>query len=143
MSPPLSSTINPRTDLQEIIQGTNKNMPVLLQDKCKFSLLGYYESDFSGNEQLERLGQDKNKHMNFTSDGHHLKRCTNNHGRWSCGWLKVDVLLEQGRLAALGNMWIKIVYGLPETIDRKVSVFPKLVHLHWNRETTFPLDLHM
>ncbi|KAG8372039.1 hypothetical protein BUALT_Bualt12G0025200 [Buddleja alternifolia] len=139
----LSFTISHNSDLQEILQRTNKNMPALLQDKCKFSLLGYYEADFSGNSQLVRSRNDKNKHCNLTSNRRHLNKCTSNHGSPSCGCPKLDGLSEQFRLDALENMWIKLVYDLSETIDGQVDVFPKLDHIHWTGETMFHLDLHV
>ncbi|KAL0316783.1 UNVERIFIED_CONTAM: Phosphatidylinositol N-acetylglucosaminyltransferase subunit Q [Sesamum radiatum] len=102
----LTSSITSRSDLQEIIRGTNKKMPAVLQDKRNFTLLGYLEADFSGNTQLVRI-------------------------------------LEEDRLAALGNMWIKLVYGLSKTMDGRVLLIPKLDHLHLNSEIMSDLDPHV
>lgn len=117
-------------------------MPALLQDKSEFSLLGYFEADFSGKSQLARCGNDKNKDMNSISD-QSLNTCMSNHGGWSCGCAKHDGISEQGRLAAPENMWIKLVYVLSETMDGRVLVVPKLDHLHLNSETMSHLDLHV
>ncbi|KAL2228198.1 UNVERIFIED_CONTAM: Phosphatidylinositol N-acetylglucosaminyltransferase subunit Q [Sesamum indicum] len=140
----LTSSITSRSDLQEILHGTNKKMPALLQDKGNFSLLGYLEADFSGNTQLVRFGNDKNKCTNLTSD-QSLNTFTSNHGNWnwSCGCPKHDGISEEDRLAALENMWIKLVYGLSKTLDGRVLLIPKLDHLHLNSEIMSDLDPHV
>ncbi|KAK4432092.1 Phosphatidylinositol N-acetylglucosaminyltransferase subunit Q [Sesamum alatum] len=140
----LTSSITSRSDLQEILQGTNKKMPAFLQDKRNLSLLGYLEADFSGNTQLVRLGNDKNKYTNLTSD-QSPKRFTSNRGNWnwSCGCSKHDGILEEDGIVALENMWIKLVCGLSKTMDGRVLLIPKLDHLHLNSEITSDLDLHV
>ncbi|KAL0334339.1 UNVERIFIED_CONTAM: Phosphatidylinositol N-acetylglucosaminyltransferase subunit Q [Sesamum angustifolium] len=140
----LTSSITSRSDLQEIIRGTNKKMPAVLQDKRNFTLLGYLEADFSGNTQLVRFGNDKNKYTNLTSD-QSLNTFASNQGNWnwSCGCPKHDRILEEDRLAALENMWIKLVYGLSKTMDGRVLLIPKLDHLHLNSEIMFDLDPHV
>ncbi|KAK6127270.1 hypothetical protein DH2020_038996 [Rehmannia glutinosa] len=138
--PELTSSVDPRLDLQEILQRTNKNMPAL-QDKSKFCQLGYCEADLSGNGGLVKCGNGKNNCINLTSD-QHLNTCTD-HGSWSCGCPKHDSIFGQGRIAGLENMWIKLAYGLSETMDGRVLVIPKLDHLHFNSETMSHLDLHV
>ncbi|KAL0337924.1 UNVERIFIED_CONTAM: Phosphatidylinositol N-acetylglucosaminyltransferase subunit Q [Sesamum calycinum] len=51
-------------------------------------------------------------------------------------------ILEEDRLAALENMWIKLVYGLSKTMDGRVLLIPKLDHLHLNSEIMSDLDPH-
>ncbi|KAL8467574.1 hypothetical protein ACS0TY_030992 [Phlomoides rotata] len=138
----LSSSLNSGLDLLEILQEANKNMPALLQDKCNISLLGYFEADFSGNRELIKCGNDRNNYMNSTSD-QHLNTCMHNNGSWSCGCPRHDGLVEQSRLAALRNMWIKLVYSLSDPTDGRVLIIPKLDHLHLNHETIALLDLHV
>lgn len=128
--------------IKEILQGANKNMPSLLQDKCKISLLGYFEASFNGNRELIKCGNDRNNYMNSTSD-RHLNTCMNNNGNWSCGCPRHDGIVEQSRFAALRNMWIKLVYSHSDTTDGRALVIPKLDHLHLNHETIALLDLHV
>ncbi|KAK6151322.1 hypothetical protein DH2020_013957 [Rehmannia glutinosa] len=138
--PELTSSVDPRLDLQEILQRTNKNMPAL-QDKNKFCQLGYCEADLSGNSGLVKWGNGENNCINLTSD-QHLNACTD-HGSWSCGCPKHDSIFGQGRIAGLENMWIKLAYGLSETMDGRVLAIPILDHLHLNSETMSHLDLHV
>ncbi|PIN05511.1 N-acetylglucosaminyltransferase complex, subunit PIG-Q/GPI1 [Handroanthus impetiginosus] len=136
----LASLINPHLELEEILHVTNKNMPALLQDKSKFALLGYFEADSRGCGQVAGCGNDENKQIYFTSD-QSLDTCMSDLGSRSCGCQ--NGILGHSRLAALGNMWIKLVCGLFETIFGRVLIIPKLDHLHWNGETMSQIDLHV
>ncbi|KAK4392494.1 Triacylglycerol lipase SDP1 [Sesamum angolense] len=100
----LTSSMTSHSDLQETIQGTNKKMPAVLQDKRNFTLLGI------------------------------LKQILVAIPSW---------ILEEDRLAALENMWIKLVYGLSKTMDGRVLLIPKLDHLHLNSEIMSDLDPHV
>ncbi|KAL2557920.1 N-acetylglucosaminyl transferase component family protein/Gpi1 family protein [Forsythia ovata] len=144
----LSSSITPDLNLLPgILHETNQNMPAFLQDKCIFSLLGYYETDLGANGQFPRVGNDRDKHVFFSSQEHKLTCSQNIHegnlGRWSCGCHKFDSLLEQHRITTLEkNPWVKLVYGFSETVNRKICLIPKLDHVHWEKET-LQLDLHV
>ncbi|KAL8036994.1 hypothetical protein ABFX02_11G011400 [Erythranthe guttata] len=140
--PKITSSMNRRSDLQEILQRINEKMPSLLQDKSKFSLLGYLEGDVSGDSQLVGSGNDKNKSVNSTSD-EYQNTCKSNHRSGSRGCSKHDVVLEQCKHVALENMWIELVFGFSETLDGRVIVIPKLDHLHLNSERISHLDLHV
>lgn len=126
--------------MKEILQGVNKNMPALLQEKCKIALLGYFEADFNGNRELVKCGNDRTNYMNSTSDQHLDMHMNDNR---SCGCPKHDRIVEQSRLAALRNIWMKLVYSLSDTTDGRVLVIPKLDHLHLNNESIALLDLHV
>lgn len=138
----LTSWSNSLLDLQEIIQRTNKFMPTLLQDKSKFSLLGYLEAESQGNSPSVRFGNDKNKCIDLTKDQHQSEHASN-HGSWRCGCPKYNGILDQGRLLALESMWIKLLCCLSENINGRVLAIPKLDHLHLDCETTSQLDLHV
>lgn len=122
-------------------------MPAFLQDKCIFSLLGYYDTDSGANGQFPRNGNDRDK-LIFSSSNKQKSTCSQNihegnRGRWSCGCHKFDGLLEQLRIASLEhNPWVKLVYGFSETVNRKIELIPKLDHVHWEKETS-QLNLHV
>lgn len=144
----LSSSVTPDFNLLTgIFHKTNQNMPAFLQDKCIFSLLGYYDTDSGANGQFPRNGNDRDKHIFYSSNKQKLTCSHNihegNHGRWSCGCHKFDGPLEQCRIASLeNNPWVKLVYGFSETVNRKIELIPKLDHVHWEKETS-QLNLHV
>ncbi|XP_051148341.1 uncharacterized protein LOC127263389 isoform X2 [Andrographis paniculata] len=137
-----TSSIDSRLDLQEIFPRINKNMPTHLQDKSKFSLLGYIEADQMASNQLFRCGNDKNNCHDLTSNKH-LNECAISHESWICGCPKYNAISEQGGISAPENMWIKLLCGLSESVTRGVIAVPKLDHLHWNSEAITELDLHV
>ncbi|XP_075491414.1 uncharacterized protein LOC142529690 isoform X1 [Primulina tabacum] len=145
--PTLSSSIAPRSDVQEFLRVTNENMPAFLQNKCKFSLLGSYVAEHSVNGQSAVYGNDKKTCKNSATNRQCLSRspnaCTNNSGSLRCGCHKLDGLFEQVGLAALENTWIKFVCGLTETVGQRIRAIPKIDHLHWNGEIVFQLDIHV
>lgn len=135
-------------NLERVLQGINRKMPVFLQDKSKLSLLGYYAADFSSNGQLLRVRSKGKKHVNSTS-----KRtcvCAEQHapegkrGRWRCGCHKLDAILEQSRAFSLkDNIWAQIVCDNSQAVSRKVELIPKVHHIHRMGETIFQLDVHV
>lgn len=140
----LSSSVN----LEEIIHQTNGNMPLSLQDKCTFSVLGYYEADSSGNGQPEMtlpktFTQTCSTDVGKTSPGSQGSVVGKN-GVHACGCHKVHALVEQLRLAFVQNEnWFQLICGFPQTTGRKLQLIPELHHLHWNGETISQLDLHV
>ncbi|KAG5609487.1 hypothetical protein H5410_020768 [Solanum commersonii] len=135
-------------NLERVLQGINRKMPVFLQDKSKLSLLGYYAADFSSNGQLLMVRSKGKKHVNSTS-----KRtcvCAEQHapegkrGRWRCGCHKLDAILEQSRAFSLkDNIWAQIVCDNSQAVSRKVELIPKVHHIHRMGETIFQLDVHV
>ncbi|KAF3656655.1 putative protein phosphatase 2C 55-like [Capsicum annuum] len=135
-------------NLERILQGINRKMPVLLQDKSKFSLLGYYAADFSSNGQLLMVRGKGNKHINSTSKKNCF--CAEQHapggkrGRWRCGCHKLDAILEQCRAFSLkDNIWAQIVCDSSQAVIGKVGLIPKVHHIHRKGEAIFQLDVHV
>lgn len=136
-------------NLERVLQGINRKMPVLLQDKSKFSLLGYYAANFSSNGQLLMVRGKGKKHINSTSK----KKCvcaTEQHasegkrGRWRCGCHNLDAILEQCRAFSLkDNIWAQIVCDSSQGVSRKVELIPKVHHIHRKGEAIFQLDVHV
>ncbi|KAH6786983.1 hypothetical protein C2S52_006535 [Perilla frutescens var. hirtella] len=138
----LASSLDSGLDLLEILQGTNKNMSTLLQDKSEFSLMGYLEADLSGNSKLAWCGNGRNKDMRLNGN-QSLNSRMSNQGCWSCGCPRQDRILGQRRFSARENLWIRLVHVLSEIKDGRVLAIPKLDHLHLNGKTESHLDLHV
>lgn len=134
----LASSLNSGLDLLETLQGTNKNMPTLLQDKSELSLLGYFEADLSGNSKLARCGNGRNEYVKLNGN-----QSLSSQGSWSCGCPRHESILGQGGLAAPENLWIELVHVLSEIKDGRVLAIPKLDHLHLNGRIESHLDLHV
>ncbi|XP_009804356.1 phosphatidylinositol N-acetylglucosaminyltransferase subunit GPI1 isoform X1 [Nicotiana sylvestris] len=144
----LLSMTTTHTNLERVVQGINRKMPVLLQDKSKFSLLGYYAADCSSNGKLLMVRGKGKKHINYTDKRTCLcadelapeGKC----GRWRCGCHKLDVILEQCRTLALeDNIWAQIVCDNSLAVSRKVELIPKVHHIHRKGEAIFQLDVHV
>lgn len=112
-------------------------MHASLQDKCKLTLLGCCHPDSCLNDPLE-----SDKH-DFSSERKNSVLCPINSGSLSCGCSKLNGTFEQGTLAAPESIWINLVYIHAKTTGRRISVIPKLDHIHWNGELMFKLDLHV
>lgn len=123
-------------------------MPVLLQGKSKFSLLGSYAADCNSKGQLLMVRGKGKKHINST--GKRTCLCVDElapEGKWGrrrCGCHKLDVILEQCRALALeDNIWAQIVCDDSQAVGRKVELIPKVHHIHRKGEAIFQLDVHV
>lgn len=128
--------------VKEIVLGITNNVPTNLQDKSEFSILGYVEANCSGNRELGNCGNDRNGEMKINGN-QSSNSLTSNQGSWSCGCLRHDKILRQGRLATSENISIKLVCAISEQMDGRVIAIPKLDHLHLNGEIESHLDLHV
>ncbi|CAL5423145.1 unnamed protein product [Camellia sinensis] len=131
-----------------IIRETSGSMPVSVQDKCMFSLLGHCAVDLSCNGQSLTVGVEENSQINSTNGN----ICTQSsqymldkkYGRWSCGCYKYDGLLDHCELiSAEKNIWIQLVYDSHGYIGRKIKWIPKLHHIHWNGQRVSHFDVHV
>ncbi|KAF5941162.1 hypothetical protein HYC85_022329 [Camellia sinensis] len=134
--------------VEGIIRETSGSMPVSLQDKCMFSLLGHCAVDLSCNGQSLTVGVEENSQINSTNGN----ICTQSsqymldtkYGRWSCGCYKYDGLLDHCELiSAEKNIWIQLVYDSHGYIGRKIKWIPKLHHIHWNGQRMSHFDVHV
>lgn len=134
--------------VEGIICETSGSMPVSLQDKCMFSLLGHCAVDLSCNGQSPTAGVEENSQINSTNGN----ICTQSsqymldkkYGRWSCGCYKYDGLLDHCELiSAEKNNWIQLVYDSHGYIGRKIKWIPKLHHIHWNGQRASHFDVHV
>uniref|UniRef100_A0A5B6ZU59 Phosphatidylinositol N-acetylglucosaminyltransferase n=2 Tax=Davidia involucrata TaxID=16924 RepID=A0A5B6ZU59_DAVIN len=137
-----------QSGLQGILRETNGNLPVFLQDKCVFSMLGHCAAGFSSNGQLPRVGVEVGNHINSSHGGICPSGRQDIFGekyrRLSCGCLKLDGFLEQSRLASIeSNNWIQLVYGSQENSGRKIKWIPQLHHIHQNQQIVSHFNLHV
>ncbi|PON36418.1 hypothetical protein PanWU01x14_328580 [Parasponia andersonii] len=122
--------------LQGILHETNEKMPVSLQDKSQFSLLGHCTVDLGNNGKLSRVGVEEDDESNSSRNvfgkkfGHRISECH-----------KVDGL-EQDRQISMGNSCIQLVCYSCEKFGRDVFCIPKLHHIHWNGQIVSQCDVH-
>lgn len=113
------------TFYQEILHETHGNMPIVLQDKSTFCVLGQCATNHSDNRLM--VGIESNK------------------GRFSnCGCLMSDGLLDQSRRAFLGKSnWVLLTFDSHEQNDTGIHGLPKLHHIHWNGKPVLQYDVHV
>lgn len=135
--------------LQEILRDTNGNMPVFLQDKSMFSLLGQSAGYHHDNGKISRFGMGEDNWRKSCTNG--IFSVTNRQGIFgenvggrSCGCHQLDGLIEQSwEGSAESNQWIQLVYDSHEQYGRDVYWLPKLHHIHWNGQIASQIDVHV
>ncbi|GAV82790.1 Gpi1 domain-containing protein [Cephalotus follicularis] len=134
---------------QEILHDTNGMMPMFLQNKSKFSLLGQCAANIRGTGHLLSNGIEENERrkssnsvITSASDEQDLSR--KNRGQWICGCHELHGLLVKSRQASIGSShWIHLVYDCHEQFGREVLWIPKLQHIHWNKQIVSQCDVHV
>ncbi|KAJ4834049.1 hypothetical protein Tsubulata_017212 [Turnera subulata] len=122
-----------RSNFQEVITETDAVMPLNLQDKSKFCVLGTCVEYVSGNggETLEVL---KNPDQVGEDYGE---------GRRSC-CCEVGGLVEQCCSKSVETgLWIQLVYEFCEGRGKVGHWIPTLHHLHWNGQIVSHCDVHV
>lgn len=133
-------------NLQGIICQTNGMVPISLQDKSTFSLLGYCRADVSSNgieAATERDGRTNstNHHPYFSGTEN---SCMGKNVGVECGCCKVDGFLEHfGLASSQSESWVQLARISFMSTDRKLQMIPQLHHIHWNGEIVSKLDLHV
>ncbi|KAK2985887.1 hypothetical protein RJ640_008711 [Escallonia rubra] len=116
-------------------------MPVSLQEKSVFCMLGCYAADLGRNGRLVRVGMAENDHSNSADGNLHLPSghdVSKEKGRrWSCGCDKIDRSLGQCR-----NYWIQLC-GSYKCSGCKLGWIPELHHIHWDGQILSYFDLHV
>lgn len=136
----------PLSIIQGILCETNGMMPLSLQNKCTFSLLGYCREDFSSNSIED--ASERDGHTNSTN--HHTyfrgteNSCVGKNGGLDCGCCKVDGFLEHfGLASSQSESWVHLACISSMSTDHKLRMIPQLHHIHWNGEIVSKLDLHV
>ncbi|KAK8560796.1 hypothetical protein V6N13_026231 [Hibiscus sabdariffa] len=132
------SSSNLQSGLQEILHSINGNMHVSLQDKSKFSLLGWYRACLGYGQN----GVEEDDLRN--SRAHGVDGVSEFSGQLSCGCLKFVCMLGQCRQTSIeSSYWIELAYD-PLCLQAKgIHWVPKLHHLHWKREIVSQCDIHV
>ncbi|KAI4300845.1 hypothetical protein L6164_034175 [Bauhinia variegata] len=118
--------------LKEILHETNENMPIVLQNKSVFSVLGQCVASRScGDIKLDgKEGSTSFYRKEF--------ECR------SCGDIKLYGSLEQCRQASMGNSnWVMLMLDSPEQNDAGNHRLPKLHHIHLSGKTLSQYDVHV
>ncbi|WCJ34846.1 N-acetylglucosaminyl transferase component family protein / Gpi1 family protein [Euphorbia peplus] len=130
-----------QSSLQEIIRCVDGKLPVSLQDKSMFSLLGQ--------GKMLKLGmQDGTKEKSCTDDNSVVRNMQDvsgeSHREKSCECDTFDCFVDRKCDAfAKGDYWIQLVYHCHKEYGRGVRWLPKLDHIHWNGETVSQFDVHV
>ncbi|XP_052201942.1 uncharacterized protein LOC127807838 isoform X2 [Diospyros lotus] len=136
-----------QSSVQEILYETNRKMPVSLQEKCFFSLLGHCVGALNCNGHLLTSGVGEDNQINFTPGNVCIEssQCMSieKNGQWNCRCCKLDAPLEHyGLVCTEKSSWIQLV-GSRGYLGRRIKWIPKLHHIHWNRLTVSNFDLHV
>lgn len=129
---------------QDIIHDTHGSMPVILQDKSMFSVLGLCITDPTSKNLMDETEDDKKKFSNCGdgwAEGSSLYR-ENKCG--SCSCLQIDGSLRKSNQSFLGESnWVLLMFDSPEQNDAGNHGNPKLHHIHWNGQTLSNCDVHV
>lgn len=132
-----------RPNLQDILDKASGNLPINLQEKAKFSILGHCVADSSSNGPFLKMGNDEDDQMNpstlcceSTLNSKHLS--VDNYGLQSCGCCR-----KFCQPFTQDSNWIQLLYESHDFFNQKNHWIPKLHHLHQNGQTVSDCDLHV
>lgn len=125
---------------QEVVREINGRMPVALQEKSVFSLLGYSSPEHRGNDSTTEAGvQDYKTNLSNCGNANVLKK-----RRWTCGCHKLEWFPEPHRKTSTeSSCWVQLVYDSYEKIGRNMYGIPRLHHIHWNGQIVSQCDVHV
>ncbi|KAK7244486.1 hypothetical protein RIF29_39309 [Crotalaria pallida] len=129
--------------LEEVIHDTHGSMPVILQDKSMFSVLGLCITDPTSKSLMAETEDDKTSNCgNDWAEGsknlYKVSKC----GICSC--LQMDGSLRKSSQSFFGkNNWVLLMFDSPEKNDAGIHRIPKLHHIHWNGQTVSNYDVHV
>lgn len=130
-----------------ILDDINKGMPVTLQDKAVFSILGQHAADLSlcTGPFIVQRGRDKYELSSngiFTSwDGVDVSsKCEGNSCR--CHQIAESLDLYRDVNAEINN-WIQLVSNSSTEHGQGKFWIPKVHHVHWNQQVVSQCDVHV
>lgn len=110
---------------QEILHDVHGKMPIILQDKSTFSILGQCVPGQSNSSLVAGIEDNKWKLSN-------------------CGCLMLDGSSEPNCQASCGKSnWILLTFDSREQNDTRFHRLPKLHHIHWNGLAILQYDVHV
>lgn len=138
-----------QSGLQDLLHETDGKMPVFLQDKSTFSLLGQCAAHLHSNDELLKVGRKEGYQSKIATCGNTCaqsmkelfqKDC----GQWSCGCDQFEGLSEQGCVISMtGGNWVYLIYDSQEQHSRETRWIPTFHHIHWNGEIVSKCDVHV
>ncbi|CAK7342708.1 unnamed protein product [Dovyalis caffra] len=144
-----ASLSHPNSTLQEILPHVNGKMPVFLQERAAFSLLGQCVLYGRGDGKMLRDGMEGGDWRNSFTNGadsvmHSWDLFVGNDRGRSCRCNELDELYEQYRKGSVENgHWIRLVYDPSEEYGKDIHWVPKLHHFHWNGQIVSHCDVHV
>ncbi|XP_021637989.2 uncharacterized protein LOC110633619 isoform X2 [Hevea brasiliensis] len=138
-----------KSSLKEILRDTNENMPVFLEEKSMFSVLGRGAAYLSGNGKVLKVGLEeddwrKPSNNSILSTTNRQDVFIENYGGRSCTCHQLDELVEQSwEASAEGSRWIQLVYDSCDQYGRDIRWLPKLHHIHWNGQIVPQFNVHV
>ncbi|KAK4748879.1 hypothetical protein SAY87_015465 [Trapa incisa] len=123
--------------LEEIIQETNRILPVTLQEKSMISMLGQHVSDL--NNDSSEVGKAMKCYSASIPNGVNLISSLQSKNS-NCGCFN---MMEACGVSMGSNMWIRLVHETGgESALKKLSA-PKVHHIHWDGKVVSPDIVHV
>ncbi|XP_010246230.1 PREDICTED: uncharacterized protein LOC104589577 isoform X2 [Nelumbo nucifera] len=135
-----------QSGLQGILDYANSRMPLFLQDKSAFSVLGHCATDCSFNEQppcaeMDRDGTKSNNYKKVYSNSNQ-DLFGDSHRQCSCERYKNKFLEKSKGSSGISN-WIQLSYDSDEYYCSNIHWIPKFHHVHWSSKLVSSCDLHI
>ncbi|KAI3842020.1 hypothetical protein MKX03_023007 [Papaver bracteatum] len=132
-------------DFQGILRFINAKMPLILQGKSTFSMLGYcaagcsFDGQYEGVEIEENYSSTTNGDINSQNKNSSFQDLE----RWSCGCCKLDGFLEQHRHESISRSnWIQLSYDTASSCGNALRI-PTLHHVHLDGLVLASFDVHV
>ncbi|XP_065847210.1 uncharacterized protein [Euphorbia lathyris] len=130
-----------QSGLQEILRCIDGKMPVCLQDKSMFSILGQGKMLNLGMQEGNR---EKSCTDGISTVGNMQDVFGESYGGKSCECDTLDgLVIPRCDASAKGDYWIQLVYYCHKDYGRDVCWLPKLDHIHWNGVIVTQFDVHV
>ncbi|CAL1383209.1 unnamed protein product [Linum trigynum] len=139
---------NCQSGIQGIIDDTNGRMPMSLQEKSRFCLLGHCTTPLNINGEGLKVGSKVDGEIGSSSDipvaG--KRRLTVSHPAKEsvCECNQLDGFIQQHwKNGVEGGHWIHLMHKPHEQFGRDVNWVPQLHHVHWNGQVVVQCDVHV
>ncbi|CAN1844977.1 Phosphatidylinositol N-acetylglucosaminyltransferase subunit Q [Linum perenne] len=133
-----------QSNFQEIIRDTNGRMPVFLQEKSCFCLLGQCSTSLNSNgESLNVSAEDENEVRSSWSVKKKQHSFREHSEESVCGCNGLDGFVQQcWKNDGEGDYWIHLIHKYSGKSD-KGSRIPQLHHVHWKGQEVVQCNVHV
>ncbi|KAI3929283.1 hypothetical protein MKX01_006519, partial [Papaver californicum] len=129
-----------------ILRFTDAKMPLCLQKKSTFSMLGHCAADcgFNGQHQGVEIEENSSLKTNeYINSQKNRISSFQNLERWSCGCCKLNGFLEQRRHESISSSnWIQLSYDTASSCGDALRI-PTLHHIHLDGLVFATFDVHV